>query len=87
MGIAVPFVVQAIRIELLPKLSAKGSFLLSLAMAALVTGIAYSMVDPTPTWGEGLGNLGVAFTLSQTTYRMLEEKLKGPDKDKPEDEE
>lgn len=75
-GAVVPLLVQLIRVQLLPKLDKRASYLLALGVALGCTVAAYLKLDPTPTWKEFLPQVGAAFGLSQLVYGQLEASLK-----------
>lgn len=75
-GPLVPWLVQLIRVRLLPGVSPKVAQALALGVSLAGVGVAYYTLDKTPTAAEFLGNVGAAFTLAQMTYRQFEEAVK-----------
>ncbi len=76
LGPAVPLIVQLIRNHWKRELSSLQVHLLALVVTGVAVGAAYASGTPHPTLSGYLSNLGVAFTLSQQTYRLFEQQLK-----------
>lgn len=75
-GAFVPLLVQLTRVHLIPNLTKKNNYLLSLTITVLCTILAYFLTDKSPTISEFIGQAGVAFTISQMVYSQLEGQLK-----------
>jgi hypothetical protein len=74
-GFLVPFIVQFIRHHWIPW-SGKAAMWLSFTISTACVMVAYVETAGTPTVEGALGNIGLAFTLSQVVFTHVEDALK-----------